>query len=341
MSSCGRTTRVSKALLGRVRGTAVVGAGLLVLVLFAAGCGTSGTSSREIVVRIGGTAIDRAEVDHWADAIERGSSVATALGKTSGMPQERALEFLISASWIAGEARAQGLSISSAAVDRGLQQKIAQAPNGRTEVLEELASTGQTLDDVKLEVKATLAVAALRHAVAKRVPPLTRGEVTNYYVHHRQSFYLPDRRVAYLIEGIHDYTHAVALAKQVKPGARLALPWFREIVSRTPEVEDRGKLAHMVFAATPGRVAGPATFFGHWVIAVVRNLIPAGLQPLSVVEGKLIKTLAVQRKEHVLERFAARFVRKWTARTACSAGYVVQKCSQYHGALTQESPLAG
>jgi SurA N-terminal domain len=333
--------RISKALLHSARARAVAGGGVLVLMLAAAGCGTSGTSSREVVVRVGDTAIDRAEVDHWADAINRGSSVASTLGKTSGTPRERALEFLISASWIAGETQAQGLSISNAAVERGLQQKINQAPNGRPEFLEELASTGQTLADVKLEVKSTLAVAALRDAVAKRVPALTRAEVSGYYAHHRRSSYLPDRRVAYLIEGIHDYAHALALARQVKPGAHLTLPWFREVVSRAPEVEDRGTLAHMVFAAIPGRVAGPALFFGHWVLAVVRKLIPAGIQPLSAVEGKLAKALEVQRRQQALKRFAAAFARRWTARTLCGPGYVVQRCWQYRGALTQENPLQG
>jgi hypothetical protein len=350
MSRYERKVRVWRALSHRVRlGTSTLATALL-LAAGLTGCGivsgdtvsdSSSNSSEEVVVRVGDTTINRGEVDHWASAIERGNSVGTALGRTSGTPRERALEFLIPSHWIIGEAESQGLSISEASVERGLREKIRAAPNGRPEFQEELSSTGQTLADVRLEVKSTLAVTSVRDAVAKRVPRVTGAEVASYYTHHRRSFFLPDRRVVYLIEGIHDYAHAVALARQVRPGTRFAMPWFRELVSRSPEVADRGKLAHMIFAATPGRVAGPTMFFGHWVLAVVKKLIPAAVQPLAAVRGELSKTLAVERRERALKRFAAAYVRKWTGRTLCSPGYVVRKCSQNQGAPVNENPLMG
>ncbi len=344
----------SAALPSGLRRSVLSGGGALVLVGALAGCGSaSGTSggsassasngsSGEMAVHIENATIDRAEVEHWAAVSGRGNSVGTALGPTSGTPRERALEFLISSSWVLGEAADEGLSISSAAVEQGLREKIDALPNGRSELDEELSSTGQTPADVKLEVKSSLAAAMLRNAVAKRVPAVTPIEVANYYAHHRRSFYEPNRRLAYLIEGIHEYAHAVALARQFKADGRLAKPWFRELVLETREAADRRTLAHMVFTATPGRVAGPGRFFGHWVLAVVRKLIPAGIQPLSAVRGELSKTLAVGRRDRALKQFAAAFVRKWTARTSCSPGYIVQKCSEYRGAHAGErNPLTG
>jgi hypothetical protein len=320
-------------------------AAALLLATALTGCGTaSGTSSSslsQVVVRIGAVTIDRAEVEHWAQAIKRGNSVATALGKLTGTPLEKALEFLISSRWTIGEAQAQGLRIPNSDIQQELRERIDAAPNGRSEFQEELASTGQTLPDVKLEVESALAVAALRDAVAERVPALTRGVVAGYYARHRRSFYLPDRRVAYLMEGIRDYTSAAALARQVRPGVRLTRLWFREVVSRSPGGGDRGKLVQMIFATALGRVTKPAIFNGRWTIAVVRKLIPAGIQPLSAVRGELSKTLAAQRRQQGLKRFSAAFVRRWTARTSCAPGYVVQKCLDYHGPLAQASPLIG
>jgi hypothetical protein len=326
-------------------GLLVTGAVLLAAGL--AGCGTaSGTpssSSNQVAVRVGAVTILRSEVEHWAAAIGRSKSVATSLGTMSGTPRDKALEFLISSSWTIGEAEAQRLRISNGDIERGLQEKINAAPNGRSEFREELASTGQTLADVKLEVESTLAVARLREAVAKRVPPLTRGEVTGYYARHRGSFYLPDRRVVDLIEQIPGYGHAVFLGKQLGPGARFARRAIRELVRREPPAEaaDRmnGQLVRMIFATTPGRVSAPAMFNGRWVIAVVRNLIPAGIQLLSAVRGELSKQLAAQRTQQALKRFSAAFVRRWTARTSCSPGFVVQKCTQYRGGVAQASPL--
>ena len=297
--------------------------GLLLLTLVLTGCstargganGASGNhSSSEVVARIGDAVVDRGTLDHWVSAVERGGSVATALGKITGTPREKALGFLISSSWIQQEARDQGLSISKDGIERALRQKIAAAPNGRAEFEEELASTGQGPADVRFEVKSALAEAQLRGAVAKDVPAVTPAAVAGYYFRHLRKFYLPDRRVAYLAEGIHSYTQARALAGQVRPGVRLALPWSRELVGRTAEVADRRTLAHMVFAATPGRVAGPAMIFGFWNLALVRKVIPAGIQPLAAVKSELSTTLAVQRREQALKHFAAAFARRWTAK---------------------------
>ncbi|HTA04723.1 MAG TPA: peptidylprolyl isomerase, partial [Solirubrobacteraceae bacterium] len=283
----------------------------------------------------------RGEVDHWASAVERGSSVGTTLGPMSGTPGQRALEFLISSSWIIGEAEAQGLSISNAAIQRGLQDKFDALPNGRSEFDEELSRRGQTLADVKLEIESALAVAKLRNAVAKRVPAVTGAEVARYYSHHRQKFYLPDRRVAYVIEGIHNHAHALAVARLARSGARLNKPWFREIVSRTPGIGDRELLVNMIFATPLGRTTRPVMINHQWVLALVRKLIPAGIQSLATVRGELSKILAAQRRARALERVATAYVRKWTASTSCRPGYVVQKCSQYRGGLAPGAPLTG
>ncbi len=318
----------------------------LLLAVALAGCGSAGGHSSEPVARVGNTTIDRAEVDHWASVISRGNSVGMALGQTSGTPRERALKFLISSAWVIGEAEERELSIANAAVERGLQKEIDEAPNGRSEFDEEIASTGQTLADVRLELKLTLAVARLRDAVVKRLPAVTRAEVASYYAHHRRKFYVPDRRLVDLIEQIHGYARAIALGRQLGPGARFAKLAIRELVGRESAAEAAGRmngqLVHMIFAATSGRVAGPAMFNGGWVLGVVRKLIPAGIQPLSAVRVELSKTLATERKERALKQYTAAFVHKWTGRTSCSRGFVVQSCSEYRGArLAEENPLAG
>lgn len=324
-------------------------AAALLLAAVVAGCGATRISSRdapngsssEQVARVDDVAISRSELDHWTHAIERGGLVATALGKLEGTPREKALEFLISAGWILGEAQGQGLSPSSTAIESALREKVNAVPNGRAAFEEELASTKRTLADVKLEVKSTLAVARLRDVVLSRLPGVTAAEVASYYARHRQDFYLPQRRVVYLLEGIRGYTHALAIANQVRPGTHLTAPWFREVVSKGLGVGDREKLERLIFATAPGRVTKPLMFIGRWTIAAVRKLIPAGIQPLASVRRELSRMLRTRHRERALKRFAMAFESKWTARTSCNASYVIQKCSQYRGALTQVSPLMG
>ena len=228
-----------------------------------------------------------------------------------------------------------------------VEERIAAAPNGRGEFEEEIASTGQTLADVRLEVKAELALARLRDFLFRSVHSVTQKQIAGYYKRHLQSYRIPDRRWVDLIEAIPDYAHAVALGKRLGPGRRFAKRALHELVARQTPYEaanrDNHQLVHAIFAATPGRVAKPASFNDKWVLLVVRRLVPGGsFTPLSKVSAEISRHLSDERQQQALTRFLDAYRREWTAKTRCRAGYVVQKCAEYRGQLTPEgNPLVG
>ncbi len=316
----------------------------LLLAALTVGCG-SGRSS-PVVVRVGRVAIDRASVDHWSRAIALGSTVAGTLGRSSSTPRQKALEFLISSSWAIGAAAEHGVGVSEAALAQGLKEKIDGAPNGRSEFQEEISATGQTLEDVKLEVKAALAAKALRELLSRRVAPVTQAQIVDYYKLHLKSFRIPDRRLVNLIEAIHGYAHAVALGKRLGPSARFAKKAIRELVPRQTAYEDRhrsnGALVRAIFAAPPARVGGPVSFDGSWVLLVVRKLVPDSIKPLGEVKAEIAENLSEVRQRRALTSFFTAYRREWTAKTSCYTGFVVQKCSEYRGRVVAEGdPLVG
>jgi hypothetical protein len=302
--------------------------------------GCASDKSSPVVVRVGTVAIDRATVDHWTGAIALGSAVEGALGRSSSTPRQKALDFLISANWAIGAAAERGLDVSEGAIERGLSERIQAAPNGRSEFQEEISATGQTLADVKLEVKVALALAKLRKFVSRRVPPVTQAQVAGYYKHHLRSFRIPDRRWVDLIEAIHGYSHAVALGKRLGPGARFAKKALRELVARQTPYEaahrENHQLVQAIFAATPGLIARPVRFNNKWVLLVVRKLVPGSIKPLSKVSAEISERLAQERHRRALASFLAAYRREWTAKTSCEPGFVVQKCSMYRGQLLPE-----
>jgi hypothetical protein len=321
------------------RGKLVVVALALIVPVWAAGCGNDKQSP--VIVRVGEIAIDRATVDHWTRAIALGSTVEGVTGRSSSTPRQKALEFLISADWAIGAATEQGHEISDSAVEHGLKGRIEAAPNGRSEFEEEITATGQTLADVKLEVKASLALAALRESLSRRVPPVTQAQIADYYEHHLQSFRIPDRRVVDLIEEIHGYARAVALGQRLGSRQRFAKRAIREFVPRqTPYENDHrenGRMVRAIFATPPGRVGGPVLFHGRWVLLVVRKPVPGSIKPLSRVNAKISERLSEERHRRALESFLEAYRREWTARTSCAGGAVVQKCSEYRGRVVSEA----
>ncbi len=306
------------------------------------GCGSD--SSSPVVVRVGTVAIEKATVGHWARAIRLGSTIEGALGRSSSTPRQKVLEFLISSNWAIGAAAERGLGVSEGAVARGLGERIAAAPHGRGEFEEEISATGQTLADVKFEVKAALAAAALRESLSRSVAPVSEAQTADYYRRHLQSFRIPDRRVVDLIESIHGYAHAIALGKQLGPGTRFAKRALRELVPRQTPYEDahreNGQLVRAIFAAFPGQVARPVSFNHAWVLLVVRKLVHGSIKALSEVQTEISERLSGERHRQALASFLAAYRREWIAKTSCEVGFVVQGCSGYRGPLAPEgNPL--
>jgi foldase protein PrsA len=294
-------------------------------------------------VRVGDVVIGQRDVAHWTGAIALRSELGSPLGKLHGTPREQALEFLISAQWLIGEAADRGLAVSSAKVQRRLQESIESTPNGKREFDREAASQGRTTADVKLEIKAELAAQALSEMVFKRVPPVTQADAAAYYTRHQAEFRVRELRVVDLIESIKTRAAALALGRRVGTGSRFAGMAFRERVEQqTPQEEaqeSNGALVRAIFAAKPGVVSGPASFNNKWVLVLVRRILPARAKPMTAVKEEIVKHLTRQRYEKALKRFADAFRKKWRARTDCRPGFVVQGCHQFTGQPQSEPQL--
>jgi hypothetical protein len=330
------------SLTGR-RGVFATVAALLLAAGIAGIAGCAGGSSSPVVLRVGPATIDKATVDHWTRAIALGSTVAGSLGRSSATPRQKALSFLISANWAIGAATEHGVAVSEQEVQRGLSERIDASPYGRSEFQQEIAATGQTLADVKLEVKAALALAKLGELVSRSVAPVTKAQIADYYKRHLQSFRIPDRRWVDLIEEIHGYSHAIALGRKLGAGRRFAKRGIREFVPRQTPYEDahreNGRMVQTIFATPPGRVGGPVIFHDRWVLLVVRKLVPGSVKPLSRVSTEISERLSGERHARALRDFLGAYRREWSAKTRCATGFLVQKCSGYRGRLVPEGNL--
>jgi len=314
-------------------------AAVLIAGASSAGC-AGGHRSSPAVVDISGTKIARAEVDHWAHVITLGNP-RLSLGQLRGSPREKALQFLIAASWLIGAAGVSGHEVSAHAVDQALEERIASTPNGRGEFRDRLSAKGQTIADVRLELEATLAAAAVRESLMKRFPPLTHEAVARYYNAHPGSFDAPDERVVDLIENLPSAGAARALGRTLGAGRRFAERAQRESVPQQTAYEaahrSNGKLVHAIFAATPDKLAGPVPFKERWVLLVVRRIVPGTRKPIDQVAEAIATRLLAQRRNTIEPGFLGAYRSRWRKRTKCRPGFVVQQCAEYRGRLLPEA----
>jgi hypothetical protein len=301
-------------------------------------------SSNPVIVRVAGTPIHEAAVAAWARAIEAGSAAGPAWAPPHASARERALEYLISAHWLIGEAAQRGLGVSARAVRRSVSERLEVVPRGPEEF--QGGSGKQTISGLKLELQAELAAARLRTMVLSSVAPVKHAEVVAYYKRHRAIFHIRQRRQVDLVEGLPSRSAAIALGRRLGTGARFASKAEHELVPTPAPYEAsmpkfNAGLLRAIFAARPGRLTGPVPFNDAWTLLVVRRVEPGEFIPLATIEPLISKRLLDQRRRTALARFAASYRAKWRSRTTCSVRAVVAKCKQYRGAQSEGDPLAG
>jgi hypothetical protein len=315
----------------------------LAAVAVAACGGGARASHRSVAVQVAGVSIDGATVNRWAKAMAL-SAQGGALVDGNGSPRQRAVQFLVMAHWLIGEARDRGRAISRAAVERRVRERVDAFPHGKPEYERELSAGYQTSGDAELEIEAEVAGGIVRSFMPSKAVRATRAEIVDYYRSHPSQFRAPRLRIADLIEGLPSREAAILLGKRLGPGARFAHRAAHESVApETPAEAARignGELVHGIYAAPIGRVAGPVRYADHWVLIVVRKTVPAGPVPLAQVQAKIGKRLSSERYSRARRDFLEAYRRKWIARTSCSAGFVVWGCSQYKGSsLEVANPL--
>jgi foldase protein PrsA len=104
--------------------------------------------------------------------------------------KQQALGFLISASWVTGEAASQGIGLSDEEIEKSFTE-IKQRQFPKEDMFKRfLASSGQTASDLRLRVKLNLLSQRLQQKVAK-TPAVTQAQIQSYYNQNTSRFRVP------------------------------------------------------------------------------------------------------------------------------------------------------
>jgi hypothetical protein len=319
-------------------------------IVAASGCGA--TRAHSVAVRVGGVVLTKATVDRRLLGMAGGRTVSDPAKRQA--LRRQALDFLISSQWLLGEAAAQGVLPSRPEVERAFAKKLsASFPGGEPEFRQFLTTTRQTRDDVQLEVEAELAAAKLRHALIARLARVPYARVVDYYNRHKRIFATPERREV-AITNRKSPAEADQLKREVASGKKLSSftqsGWFgrpetlnpregetrREGALPIKDAVERAPLERAIFTARPNVLTGPVKFRVDYIVFEVKRIAPATQMPLTAVRATIEKQLAAEREHETVAAFIKSWRTRWTAKTDCGVGYVVQKCRQYHGRLQAE-----
>ncbi len=259
--------------------------------------------------------------------------------------KQQVLGFLISSDWVIGEASDQGVKVSDTEVTKQFNQIKNQQFPREADLQKFLASSGQTISDLLLRVKLNMLSQKIEQKITKNATKKpSQSEIAAYYEQHKSQYGQPERRNILVVltktqaqaetaKGeISSGTSFASVAKQksTDPVSKAAGGSLTGVVKG----QEEKALDEAIFAAKLNVLGGPIkTPFGYYIYEVKKTL-PSSQQTLAQVQSSVQQQLTAQKQQKALSAFVAGFRKKWTARTECRTGYVMQDCKSYKAPKT-------
>jgi foldase protein PrsA len=250
--------------------------------------------------------------------------------------RDQVMSFLVTAQWIEGEAKDQGIKVSDAEVKKDLATQKKQSFPKEKDFQNFLKQSGMTMDDLLFRVRQNSLTTKLRNKVTKGKSTVTAAQISAYYNSHRKQFAQAEKRDLLVV-----LTKTKASADQARSALQsgqsfkdVAKKYSIDQASKTQGGQLTGvakgqsekAFDDAVFSAPKGKLVGPVkTQFGYYVFRVTK-ITGASQQTLAQATPTIRNLLSSQRQQKTLNSFVTDFRKRWRGRTDCRKGYVIQDC---------------
>lgn len=255
--------------------------------------------------------------------------------------RNQALQGLILAVWVRGEAADRDISVTQEDIDEELKRIKDQNFKNEKEFQKFVKQAKFSDEDVQNQVELTL----LRNRLESEIvsdQEVSDKEIKVYYETNEQQFKQPASRDVRVI--LNEDKKKAEQAKQQLEQDDSTKSWEKvaKKLSEDQASKDRGglleglvqgqgdpQLETEAFGAGEGELVGPfKTDRGFYVIQVTA-VNEESTQPLDEVREAIKQQLASVRQQQVAADFQADFVDKWTPRTFCLPDYTIELCRDY------------
>ncbi len=260
--------------------------------------------------------------------------------------RDAALSNMITQRWVAGEAAERGITASDTDIQSFIKQNIGPKPSDFQKAAQQAGFTpAQARDQVRLIV---LSQNLQKEVVGTTPPSVPQETVQNFYDANKAQFTQPETRD--VREIVNKDKSQIDQAKAALEKDDSASSW-KAVASKfstdkatksngglrkgVAQGQSEPALDQQVFGAPTGQLVGPFKGQAGYYVIEVDNVTPASVTPLSKVETQIKQQLAQGLQQEQVSQVQASITAKWTARTFCADGYVVQQCSNFTPPSTQ------
>jgi len=258
---------------------------------------------------------------------------------------DAAMSNLITQRWVAGEAAERGLTVSDTDVQNYIKQNI----GGPSAFKKAAQQAGFKPAQAKEQVRLILLGQNLQKAVVgTAAPAVSQDTVQNFYDANKAQFSQPETRdVREILNKDKGQIEAAKAALQKNDSASnwkvVASKYSTDKATKSngglrkgvAQGQSEPTLDKQIFAAPTGQIVGPFKGQAGYYVIEVDNVTPASVTPLSKVETQIKQQLAQGLQQEKVSQVQTSITAKWTARTFCADGYVVQQCSNFTPPSTQ------
>lgn len=321
-------------------------AAALVWVGLALGIGHPSPSGDEVAV-IDGAPDGHITVDQFNDALKQ-TALAQGLQQVpqSSDPQyatlkDTAMANLITSRWIAGEAADRGITASDTDIQNWIKQNI----GGPAAFQKQAKAAGFTPAAAREQARfIVLGQELQKEVLPAKAPTVSEELVRDFYEANKSQFTQPETRdvreivnkdksqveqaKAILEKDDSDSSWKKVAAKYSTDKATKTNGGLRQGVAKG---QSEPALDQQIFASstTPGQLVGPFQGQAGWYLIEVEKVTPESVTPLDKLESQIRQQLGQGEQQQIAAAAQKSITDKWTVRTFCASGYVVQQCANY------------
>lgn len=251
---------------------------------------------------------------------------------------------LLNTAWIFGEGEELGIKVTPKEVEAELAKVKKESFKTEKAFQEFLKESHYTEEDVNARIELQVLSTKIQEKITKEAPPVTEAEAEAYYEAEKAAQYTkkPSRDVRVVVN---ENKKEVEAAQKALEADNSEASWKKVTKKYSPTTEANGGLQKEIseeflteplkkdiFTAATGELIGPVKQEKNYLLLEVVKLHPEKVQPFAEVKTTINSTLTQEKQQKFFSEWVAKeFQAKWTSRSHCASGFVIEQCANFKG----------
>jgi parvulin-like peptidyl-prolyl isomerase len=268
-------------------------------------------------------------------APKAGSKKAEELHKAS-------IEELLSKVWIFGEGEELGIKVTPKEIETQVAKVKKESFKTEKAFQEFLKEQNLNEEEVNDLIELQIIQTKIQEKVPKEAPAVTKAEIEEYYEAEKATQYTkkPSRDIRVVVN---ENKKEVEAAQKALEADNSEASWKKVTKKYSPTTETNAGLQKEIseeflqeplkkdiFSAKIGELVGPVKQEKNYLLLEVVKTHDKSVQPLAEVKTTISTQLTQEAEQQYFTEWVANdYQAKWSARTTCASGFMIENCGNY------------